>query len=84
MKFYRGRGCTACSNIGYSGRTGIFEILLVNEEVRKLILERATSSEIRSVAVKYGMKTLRDDGLEKISRGITTVEEVVRETTGYK
>ena len=84
IKFYREKGCTICNNIGYSGRTGIFEVLMMNEEIRSLILEQAPSGEIRNVALTYGMKTLRDDGIEKIKRGITTIEEVVRETIAYK
>jgi len=82
-KFYRGRGCPACNNIGYAGRTGIFEILVMNEELRRAVVERASAGEIREIALKYGMRTLRKDGLDKIFRGITTIEEVVRETTGY-
>jgi len=83
LKFYRGRGCEACSNIGYSGRNGIFEILIINDEIRKLIIEKASALEIRNVALSSGMKSLREDGLDKVNRGITTVAEVVRETAGY-
>ena len=82
-KFYRGKGCPACNNIGYMGRTGIFEIMVMNEELRRAVVDRASASEIREVALRYGMKTLRKDGLDKIYKGITTIEEVVRETTGY-
>ncbi len=82
-KFYRGRGCPACNNIGYMGRTGIFEIMIMNEELRRVVVDKASASEIREVALRYGMKTLRKDGLDKIFQGITTIEEVVRETTGY-
>jgi type IV pilus assembly protein PilB len=84
IKFYRAKGCSACNNIGYIGRTGIYEIMLMNEELRQMIVERAISSEIRNTALKHGMKTLRDDGFEKVKKGITTLEEVVRETTGYQ
>ena len=82
-KFYRGKGCSACNNIGYMGRTGIFEILIMNEELRRAIVDKASAGEIREIALKYGMKTLRRDGLNKIYKGITTIEEVVKETTGY-
>jgi len=82
-KFYRGKGCSACNNIGYMGRTGIYEILLMNEELRRAVVDKASAGEIREIALKYGMKTLRRDGLDKIFQGITTIEEVVRETTGY-
>ena len=82
-KFYRGKGCSVCNNIGYMGRTGIFEILIMNEELRRAVVDKASAGEIREIALKYGMKTLRSDGLDKIFKGITTIEEVVRETTGY-
>ncbi|NOZ63846.1 MAG: type II secretion system ATPase GspE [Caldiserica bacterium] len=82
-KFYRGKGCSACNNIGYMGRTGIYEILLMNEELRRAVVDKASAGEIREIALKYGMKTLRHDGLDKIFKGVTTIEEVVRETTGY-
>lgn len=80
--FYRGRGCEACNHIGYVGRTGIFEMLIMNDTLRSLIMKRATTSEIREAALASGMTTLRDDGLSKIYRGITTVEEVAREVMG--
>ena len=82
-KFYRGKGCSVCNNIGYTGRTGIYEILIMNEELRRAVVDKASAGEIREIALKYGMKTLRSDGLDKIFKGITTIEEVVRETTGY-
>ena len=82
-KFYRGKGCSVCNNIGYTGRTGIYEILIMNEELRRAVVDKASAGEIREIALKYGMKTLRRDGLDKIFKGITTIEEVVRETTGY-
>ncbi len=78
--FSRGKGCDVCKNIGYLGRTGIFELLVVGEELRSLVLEKAATKDLRNVARKAGMKTLREDGLEKIFAGITTIEEVARET----
>jgi type IV pilus assembly protein PilB len=84
ITFHRAKGCPACNNIGYIGRTGIYEIMILNEELRQLIVERATAGELRAAALKRGMRMLRDDGLEKIKRGITTIEEVARETIGYK
>lgn len=77
---YRARGCEACNNTGYMGRTGIYEILLVNEEIEKLILKKASASEIKEKAQKLGMKNLRDDGWEKVIAGVTTPEEVMRVT----
>jgi type II secretion system protein E len=77
---YRGKGCKVCNNTGYFGRTGIYEILKVNEEIRKLILQKASSDVIKESAVKIGMRTLRQDGWEKALAGITTPEEVMRVT----
>ena len=82
--FYRGKGCDMCKNIGYLGRTGIFELLILDEELRSLILEKAITQELKTSAVKSGMVTLRQDGLEKIFSGITTIEEVARESMGHE
>jgi type IV pilus assembly protein PilB len=76
--FYRGRGCEQCRHTGYRGRTGIFELMLVNEEIQDLIVKRAPLSEIRNAALANGMKTLKMDGFQKVLEGITTVEEVMR------
>lgn len=78
--FCRGRGCASCKNTGYAGRTGIFELLRMSEEIRKLIVNKASSDEIKKKAVGDGMRTMRDDGLDKVKRSITTVEEVLRVT----
>jgi type II secretory ATPase GspE/PulE/Tfp pilus assembly ATPase PilB-like protein len=80
VEFYRGKGCKACHNTGYRGRTAIFEILVVNDKIQDLILRNASSAEIRLEAIKAGMRTLRDDGLIKVRQGLTTVDEVVRVT----
>jgi len=77
---YRGKGCRTCNNTGYMGRTGIHEIMLMNEEIKELIMEKASSDIIKKKAVKMGMKTLRQDGWEKMLAGITTPEEVMRLT----
>jgi len=79
-RVYRGKGCPACSGTGYRGRTGIYEILLVSEAIRQLIMKKADSASIGRQAVEEGMKTLREDGALKIIKGITTLEEVVRVT----
>lgn len=79
--FYRGRGCANCNNTGFKGRTGIFELMPITDEIRELIHRGASTEELRDAAIRAGMKTLRQDGLEKVYQGITTVEEVVRETT---
>jgi len=80
--FYRPVGCSFCKG-GYKGQTGIFEILLSTEGFWKLVLEKRPTGEIREKAIEDGMKTLLDDGLEKIHRGITSIEEVSKEVHGY-
>jgi general secretion pathway protein E len=77
---YRGKGCPACAGTGYRGRTGIYETLSVSEPVRQLIMKKADSTTIAQKALEEGMKTLRDDGAEKVLAGITTLEELVRVT----
>ena len=75
---YHGIGCEECRHTGYQGRTGIFELMVVNEEIRRLIMERASSEVIRKKAVAGGMQILRDSGWQKVQEGITTIEEVLR------
>ncbi|HIE08995.1 MAG TPA: type II/IV secretion system protein, partial [Armatimonadetes bacterium] len=76
--FYRGKGCEHCRHTGYKGRIGLFELMVMNEELADLTLRRAPLSEIRAAARAAGMRTLKDDGLEKVKLGITTFEEVAR------
>jgi type IV pilus assembly protein PilB len=80
QRFYYGRGCDHCKGTGYKGRTAIFEMLRIDEAIRELILTRASASNIRIVAQRIGMRPLRDAGVQKIFAGLTTIEEVVRET----
>jgi general secretion pathway protein E len=77
---WTGRGCEACSGTGYKGRIGIFEVLPISGPVRELIMKRATSKELKDKATELGMRTLREDGIEKVKRGITTIDEVLRVT----
>jgi type IV pilus assembly protein PilB len=77
---YKGAGCSRCGGSGYRGRQGIFELMILNNELRELAFNRAPSSEIRRAAIAAGMGTLADDGKRKILNGITTIEEVVRIT----
>lgn len=77
---YHGKGCENCSFTGFYGRLGIFELLIIDDEIRKLILKNADSNQIRDVAKKHGMKTLFEDGTEKIKAGITTLSELLRVT----
>ena len=79
-KFWRGKGCEACRQLGYQGRMGIYELLLVNEAVRPLILNRAPATTIAQKAIQHGMRTLRMDGWNKVRAGQTTIEEVLRVT----
>lgn len=78
IKLYRGKGCPFCKNTGYYGRTSIYELIVLNEEIRSLIISKASSNIIKDAAIKKGMKTLKDCGLEKAIQGITTIEEVIR------
>ncbi|MBR2583957.1 MAG: Flp pilus assembly complex ATPase component TadA [Thermoguttaceae bacterium] len=79
-KFYQGAGCVACNNTGFKGRTAIHEFLLMNEEIRDLVLRNESSAKVREAAQRNGMTTLREAGLKKVFDGITTIEEVIRET----
>ncbi len=83
VKFYKGKGCSECNGSGYKGRAGIYELFIMDEKIRDLIVKRASSSEIRVAAQELGMKTLRQDGIAKIIAGETSVEEVLRETKEY-
>ena len=78
QKFYRGKGCEKCNHKGYKGRIGIYEVIEVTDEVRKLITSKATSEEIQKQATSQGMVTMLQDGINKVSSGMTTIEEVVR------
>lgn len=78
QKFYKGRGCSQCNYKGYTGRIGIYEVLSVSEKVRSLITQKATSDEIQKAAISEGMTTMLQDGLDKVSSGLTTIEEVIR------
>ncbi len=78
---YRGKGCIACRDTGYRGRIGLYEVVLLNEQMREAILNGASVSELRTLQGKYGMRSLRESGLQKIREGVTTVEEVIRVTS---
>jgi type IV pilus assembly protein PilB len=78
QKFYKGKGCEECGHKGYSGRIGVYEVLSVTDKIRDLITEKATSDEIQKKAVEEGMITMLQDGLDKVSAGLTTIEEVLR------
>jgi type IV pilus assembly protein PilB len=80
--FMRGKGCANCSNTGYRGRFGIFEIFVIDDDARKLIYEKVSSSVLRNRAREMGMRTLREDGVRKVLAGLTTPDEVIRATVG--
>jgi type IV pilus assembly protein PilB len=82
LKLMKGAGCDACSGTGYKGRAGLYEVMALSPELRRMILRAASVAEIQDQAVKEGMLTLRMDGIKKIERGVTTLEEVVKETAG--
>jgi general secretion pathway protein E len=79
-KFYRGKGCPSCLNTGYMGRTGIFELMMLDDRVKNLILKTSDANAIKRRAVEQGMVTLRQDGAQKVINGITTIEEIFRVT----
>ncbi|NQT47022.1 MAG: Flp pilus assembly complex ATPase component TadA [Candidatus Omnitrophica bacterium] len=80
IEIYEGKGCQACKFTGYKGRTAIYEMLIMNEPIKELILTRTSSDQIRKKAIELGMRTLRQDGWEKVLMGITTPSEVLRVT----
>lgn len=79
-RLFEGVGCKECGQTGYLGRLGIFELMLLDDEIRRLTISNADSTQLRKAAVKAGMATLRDDGFEKVSKGMTTIAEVLRVT----
>jgi type IV pilus assembly protein PilB len=82
VNFYKGKGCQTCNFTGMKGRVAIYEVMPVTTELRDLMLRNATTNEIRDTAISQGMKTLRQNALQKVVDGVTTVEEVLRVTLG--
>jgi len=78
--FYRGEGCDACGGSGYAGRQGLYEVLTMSPEINRMVLKRDSTADIKAQAVEEGLITLRQDGLLKVKRGITTLDEVIKET----
>ncbi len=78
MHFYRGKGCTECRESGFTGRIVIYEILPVTENIRTLISGKFTTDSLVDMAIKEGMITMLQDGIDKVSAGLTTIEEVLR------
>jgi type II secretory ATPase GspE/PulE/Tfp pilus assembly ATPase PilB-like protein len=79
-EFYRGKGCPNCMTTGYRGRLAIYELVLPDEKIRNAVMAKASSDDIRKLAIAGGMTTLMEDGIGKIRQGVTTVEEVLRVT----
>ncbi len=77
-RIYRARGCTKCNNIGYRGRMGVHEVLTMSETLERMTVENASADDIKRQAIAEGMKTLRDDGFEKVLLGVTSIEEIMR------
>jgi type IV pilus assembly protein PilB len=82
IKYMKGTGCDVCGGTGYKGRAGLYEVMALSPELRRLILRGGSVAELRDQAVSEGMLTLRMDGVVKVSKGVTTLEEVVKETAG--
>lgn len=79
-QFYKGKGCQMCNNTGYKGRVGLFEFMLLSDDLRDMIMRNATTDNLREAAKKDGMVTLRDEGVNKMFEGVTTADEIIRET----
>jgi len=80
VELYRGRGCLTCNDTGFKGRIGVFELMAMTDELREMILNNVSSSEICKKARELGMGALKEDGLEKVKKGYTTIHEVLRVT----
>jgi type IV pilus assembly protein PilB len=80
LTFYKGSGCGRCNGSGYRGRAGLYEVMAMSTELRRMIMHGASADELRAQALQEGMLTLRMDGMKKIERGVTTLEEVIKET----
>ena len=81
IQTYKGKGCPVCHQTGYMGRIGVFEVLETNEELNAAIISKKSTDDLRKLALKSGMKTMMEDGIEKVKQGLTTIEELLRVTT---
>jgi type II secretory ATPase GspE/PulE/Tfp pilus assembly ATPase PilB-like protein len=80
LPLYRGKGCPSCRGTGYRGRTGVFETLVVDDEIRALIVNKAPTETLKKKAIEHGMREMRDDAIRKALMGITTLEEALNTT----
>ena len=83
IEAYEPVGCGRCGGTGYRGRTGLYEVMLISEEIRSLTLERASADQIGAAALREGMRRLRDDGLTKVKSGLTSMAEIARVTGSH-
>jgi type II secretory ATPase GspE/PulE/Tfp pilus assembly ATPase PilB-like protein len=81
LQLFEGKGCEDCKFTGYKGRTGIYEFLAMNDAIRDMVLTHEPANKIKSKAISMGMRTLRDDGWDKVRKGLTTPAEVIRVTS---
>ncbi|MEK9152149.1 MAG: type II secretion system protein GspE, partial [Patescibacteria group bacterium] len=81
LSAYKGKGCEACALTGYHGRVGVFEVLEVDDKIRELIMSNANAKTIQQQAIANGMSTMLEDGIQKVLRGMTTLDEVLRVTS---
>jgi type IV pilus assembly protein PilB len=81
LGFFKGKGCDACAGTGLKGRQGVYEVMPMSQSLRKLIMQNVGAAEIRDAAIDEGMLTLRMDAWMKVIKGITTIEQMVRETS---
>ena len=79
-KFFYGKGCERCNNTGYKGRMGIYELLVMNDTLREMVVAEASLDDFRNAGRKFGMRTLREMGMQSIHNGLTSIEEILRET----
>jgi len=80
IRVYEGRGCDVCHDTGFTGREGIYEVLVVDDAIREAVVKRIDANEIMKIAVSSGMETMLENGIQKVKEGITTLDEVLRVT----
>ena len=80
MKFFRGQGCATCNNTGFKGRVALYEVMRFTDDLKELVLQGASTAELKTAAIRAGMSTLRMSGIHKVSEGISTPEEIMRVT----
>jgi type IV pilus assembly protein PilB len=79
-EIFHGKGCPTCNGSGYKGRTALYEVMRFGDDLRELVLQGASAAELKMAAIKGGMRSLRMEGIEKVLKGVTTIEEIMRVT----